>query len=90
MSLVTERFSVKLSDLQGRRRSKSVALPRQVGMYLARRYTDHSLEEIGGFFGGRDHTTVLHACKLVGHRRETNVEFRSELEELEDTLRLPS
>lgn len=87
MSLVTERFSVKLSDLQGRRRSKSVALPRQVGMYLARHFTEHSLEEIGGFFGGRDHTTVLHACKLIGSRRETNVGFRSELEDLEAALR---
>jgi len=57
---VAARFSVKLSDLQGRRRTKSIALPRQICMHVARQLTDYSLEEIGGFFGGRDHTTVLY------------------------------
>jgi chromosomal replication initiator protein len=87
MSLVTEHFNVKLSDLQGRRRSRSIALPRQVGMYLARQFTNHSLEEIGGFFGGRDHTTVLHANKLVASRRETDPQFRLQVEQLEAGLR---
>ena len=90
MSLVTERFNVKLSDLHGRRRSRSIALPRQVGMYLARKFTGHSLEEIGGFFGGRDHTTVLHASKLIGGRREVDLKFRAELEELEAELTKPT
>jgi chromosomal replication initiator protein len=87
MSVVTERFGVKLSDLQGRRRSRSIALPRQVCMYLARELTDHSLGEIGGFFGGRDHTTVLHAHKLVELRREQDLSFRSRLEQIETALR---
>ncbi|HVP13040.1 MAG TPA: chromosomal replication initiator protein DnaA [Phycisphaerae bacterium] len=87
MSVVTERFGVKLSDLQGRRRSRSIALPRQVCMYLARELTGHSLNEIGGFFGGRDHTTVLHAHKLVEQRREQDVSFRSRLEQIEAALR---
>ena len=65
IDLVTEHFNVRVSDLQGRRRSRSIAFPRQVCMYLARHLTPHSLEEIGGYFGGRDHTTVLHAYRNV-------------------------
>jgi chromosomal replication initiator protein len=86
MSVVTERFAVKLSDLRGRRRSRSVALPRQVCMYLARQLTNHSLGEIGGFFGGRDHTTVLHAHKLIGQRCQTDTELRSRVEEIKAAL----
>ncbi len=62
---VTDHFNVRLSDLQGKRRSRSIALPRQICMYLARDLTNHSLEEIGGYFGGRDHTTVLHAYRNI-------------------------
>lgn len=86
MTVVTERFDVKLSDLQGRRRSRSIALPRQICMYLARQCTSHSLEEIGGFFGGRDHTTVLHANKLITRMREQDVAFRRRIEEMEQIL----
>ncbi len=86
MGAVTQRYNVKLSDLQGRRRTRSVALPRQVGMYLARQLTPHSLGEIGGFFGGRDHTTVLHAHKLINRRRERDLQFRAELDDLERSL----
>ena len=89
MSLVTDAFDVKLSDLQGRRRSRSIAMPRQVAMYLARQYTQHSLGEIGGFFGGRDHTTVLHANKMIKGRRQSDLAFRSQLEELETALKRP-
>jgi chromosomal replication initiator protein len=67
---VAARFNLKLSDLQGKRRSKSIALPRQICMHVARHMTEYSLQEIGGFFGGRDHTTVMYADdkvdKLVG------------------------
>jgi len=65
VSVVTEEFSVKLSDLQSRRRTATIAFPRQVAMYLARRVTRHSLEEVGGFFGGRDHSTVLYAVTKI-------------------------
>ncbi|MEW6074155.1 MAG: chromosomal replication initiator protein DnaA [Planctomycetota bacterium] len=65
LGVVTERFAVKLSDLQSRRRTNAVAYPRQIGMYLARRITRMSLEQIGGFFGGRDHSTVLHAVRKI-------------------------
>lgn len=62
---VVEYFNIKLSDLKGRKRNRAVVYPRQIAMYLARDLTDYSLPEIGGFFGGRDHTTVLHACEKV-------------------------
>ena len=65
ISVVTEYFGVKLSDLQSKKRTKSIAFPRQVAMYLARKITRHSLEEIGGYFGGRDHSTVLYAVDRV-------------------------
>jgi chromosomal replication initiator protein len=66
LALVTQHFDVKLSELQSKRRTNAVVLPRQVAMYLARRITRHSLEEIGGYFGGRDHSTVLYAVDKVG------------------------
>ncbi|MCK6456778.1 MAG: chromosomal replication initiator protein DnaA [Phycisphaerae bacterium] len=87
IAAVTRRFGVKTSDLQGRRRSRSIALPRQICMHLARRMTAHSLEEIGGFFGGRDHTTVLHADRLIAERSTTDGELRRTLELLESELR---
>ncbi|MEK6643169.1 MAG: chromosomal replication initiator protein DnaA [Planctomycetota bacterium] len=87
MTAVTTGFDVRVSDLQGRRRSRSIALPRQVGMYLARQFTGHSLEEIGGFFGGRDHTTVLHANRLITRRREEDAALRVRIDELEEALK---
>jgi chromosomal replication initiator protein len=63
--VVTKYYNVRLSDLQSKKRHKSIAFPRQVCMFLARRHTRYSLEEIGGYFGGRDHTTVLHAVRTV-------------------------
>ena len=66
LAIVTEHFSVKLSELQSKKRTNAVAFPRQIAMYLARQITRHSLEEIGGFFGGRDHSTVIYAVDKVG------------------------
>jgi chromosomal replication initiator protein len=63
--VVTAHFGVKAVDLQSKKRTRSIAHPRQVCMWLARRLTDHSLVEIGGYFGGRDHTTVLYALEKV-------------------------
>ena len=65
LGAVTSRFNVRLADLQSKKRSRSIAFPRQICMYLARALTRHSLEEIGGYFGGRDHTTVMHANKTI-------------------------
>ncbi len=62
---VTKYYNVRVSDLQSKKRHKSIAFPRQVCMFLARKHTRYSLEEIGGYFGGRDHTTVLHAVRTI-------------------------
>jgi len=62
---VTKYYNVRLSDLQSKKRHKSITFPRQVCMFLARKHTRYSLEEIGGYFGGRDHTTVMHAVRTV-------------------------
>lgn len=83
---VTKCFGVRLADLQSRKRTKSISLPRQVCMYLARSLTRHSLEEIGGYFGGRDHTTVLHANHAVNNLRQEDAAFHSTLERLSQEL----
>ena len=67
---VTGYYSLRLSDLLSKRRHKSIALPRQICMWLARRHTRYSLQEIGGYFGGRDHTTVMHAQRTVDRKRQ--------------------
>jgi len=83
---VTKYYNVRLSDLQSKKRHKSIAFPRQVCMYLARRHTRYSLEEIGGYFGGRDHTTVLHAVRTVGYDVENDREIAKQLTQLETQL----
>jgi chromosomal replication initiator protein len=82
LNVVTSRFSVRLADLQSKKRSRSIAFPRQICMYLARTLTRHSLEEIGGYFGGRDHTTVMHANKTIENQRASDPQLQSTLERL--------
>lgn len=79
---VTDFYNVKLQDLQSRRRYKSITEPRQICMYLARRRTRFSLEEIGGYFGGRDHTTVMHSIDVVKTRLEAEEGFPSQIDHL--------
>jgi len=86
LEAVTSRFGVRLADLQSRKRSRSIAFPRQICMYLARTLTKHSLEEIGGYFGGRDHTTVLHANRTIGAQRRQDAELNAMLENLSREL----
>jgi len=83
---VTHYYGVKPSDLLSKRRHKSIALPRQVCMWLARKHTRHSLEEIGGYFGGRDHTTVMHAIKAVKTKREADGALDHDVTSLEQQL----
>ena len=85
---VTEFYGVKLTDLQSKRRQRSIALPRQVCMFLARRHTRLSLEEIGGYFGGRDHTTVMHAVRKVEGDRSTDTEFNKVVATLESQVQV--
>ncbi|MCE9589439.1 MAG: chromosomal replication initiator protein DnaA [Planctomycetes bacterium] len=83
---VTRFYNVRLSDLQSKKRHKSIALPRQVCMYFARQKTRYSLEEIGGYFGGRDHTTVLHAIRTVTDYRTTDTAFAGHMDRIEQSL----
>lgn len=83
---VTGFYNVKLSDLQSRRRHKSVTEPRQVCMWLARKNTRFSLEEIGGYFGGRDHTTVMHSIKIVDQRSGDNPQYAAQVKQLNEQI----
>jgi chromosomal replication initiator protein len=84
--VVTKYYNVKMSDLQSKRRHKSIAFPRQVCMYLARRHTRYSLEEIGGYFGGRDHTTVLHAVRTVDGDMQADREISRQVTTIENQI----
>ncbi len=80
--VVAEYYKIKMSDLLSKRRSRSVARPRQVAMALAKELTNHSLPEIGDAFGGRDHTTVLHACRKIKELREVDADIREDVKNL--------
>ncbi|OUU38063.1 MAG: chromosomal replication initiation protein DnaA [Cellvibrionales bacterium TMED49] len=84
--VVADQYKLKISDLLSKRRSRSIARPRQVAMYLAKELTTHSLPEIGDAFGGRDHTTVLHACRKVRELEITDIELKRDLKNLFRTL----
>ena len=79
---VAEYYKIKVADLMSRRRSRSVARPRQVAMALAKELTNHSLPEIGDSFGGRDHTTVLHGCRKIKELRESNSDISEDYKNL--------
>jgi chromosomal replication initiator protein len=83
---VAEYYRIRVSDLLSKRRSRSVARPRQVAMALSKELTNHSLPEIGDAFGGRDHTTVLHACRKVKSLRDENHEVKEDYQNLIRTL----
>ena len=83
---VAEYYKIKVPDLHSPRRTRSVARPRQVAMALSKELTSHSLPEIGESFGGRDHTTVLHACRKVLELRESNPEIEEDYQNLLRTL----
>jgi chromosomal replication initiator protein len=83
---VTRFYDVKLAALLSKKRHKSIAMPRQICMYLARRHTRFSLEEIGGYFGGRDHTTVMHAVKMIDEKVRADAKLQSEVQHIEQDL----
>ncbi len=83
---VAEYYKIRVADLVSKRRSRSIARPRQVAMAIAKELTNHSLPEIGDAFGGRDHTTVLHACKKVAELRETTTGIKEDYRILLRTL----
>jgi len=84
--VVADYYKLKMSDLLSKRRSRSVARPRQVAMSIAKELTNHSLPEIGESFGGRDHTTVLHACRKVKELESIDREVQRDLKNLYRTL----
>ena len=83
---VAEHFDIRLADMTSKRRPASIAFPRQVAMYLARELTKASLNEIGDAFGGRDHGTVLHACKLVKRRMREQDNIRQTISFIDSSL----
>ncbi len=87
LDVVMARYDVRLADLQSKRRSRSVTLPRQICMYLARMLTRHSLQEIGGYFGGRDHSTVLHADKAIKALTDQDPHFRATIDRMTEEIR---
>ncbi|MFM8560377.1 MAG: chromosomal replication initiator protein DnaA [bacterium] len=86
LNAVAERFSVRTEALVGKTRTQAVAAPRQVAMYLMRHLTEMSLAEIGRVFGGRDHSTVIHACKQVAERIQVDTAFRDKVNALFSTV----
>jgi chromosomal replication initiator protein len=84
---VAEHFDVRLADMTSKRRPANIAFPRQVAMYLARELTKSSLNEIGEAFGGRDHGTVLHACKLVKKRMHEQDSIRQTISFIDSSLK---
>ncbi|TDJ25140.1 MAG: chromosomal replication initiator protein DnaA [Gammaproteobacteria bacterium] len=79
---IAEYYKVKISDLLSKRRSRSIARPRQMAMYLAKEHTNHSLPEIGDAFGGRDHTTVMHACRKIAELKESSADVAEDYRNL--------
>jgi chromosomal replication initiator protein len=83
---VADHFQIRHSDMTSKRRPNNIAIPRQIAMYLARTLTKHSLQEIGDAFGGRDHGTVIHACKAVDNMCEQDASTRGSVEFLKTQL----
>ncbi len=87
--VVANYFSIKVSDMRSKKRSQEVSFPRQVAMYLARELTDASLPRIGEEFGGKDHTTVMHACGKINGEISANSSTASAVRELKTRLQVP-
>jgi chromosomal replication initiator protein len=84
---VAEYFALSLNDLKGKRRSKAIAFPRQVAMYIVRNLTEYSTTEVGLEFGGRDHTTVMHACQRIDDRMKTDATLSPTIQHLMRTIK---
>jgi len=84
---VADFYKIKVADMYSKKRPASIARPRQIAMFIAKELTQKSLPEIGELFGGRDHTTVLHAVRKIAAERQTNTELNQQLHVLEQTLK---
>jgi len=83
---VAEYYKIKISDILSKRRNRMIARPRQMAMALAKELTSHSLPEIGDSFGGRDHTTVLHACRKIGELKLDSADLAEDYRNLSRML----
>jgi chromosomal replication initiator protein len=86
-SSVSSYFNISLEDLDSKKKPKNISHPRQIAMYLSRKYTEHSLPKIGEEFGGRDHSTVLHAFNKISGDLQTDLELRKSVEDLEAEIK---
>lgn len=85
--IVCEYFGLKIQDIKAKKRTRDIAFPRQVAMYLSKKLTESSLNEIGKNFGGKDHSTVIHACKLIEERRQKDDELEKKIDYLIKKIR---
>jgi len=85
---ICDYFNIKIGDLKAKRRTQNIALPRQVAMYLCRKYTENSFPAIGDKFGGRDHSTVIHASKTIERKIKEDPHMQNTIEKLERSLNL--
>ncbi|MCH7560160.1 MAG: hypothetical protein IIC67_02120 [Thaumarchaeota archaeon] len=85
--MVADYFNLSVSDLKGKRRTKEISVPRQIAMALARELTESSLPSIGEAFGGRDHATVIYACKRVARSRKENGKTQKTVDNLVEELK---
>ena len=83
---IVEHFKIRPSDLTSNRRSRNIVLPRQIAMYISRELTDLSLPEIGASFGGKDHTTVMHACSKIREKIKNNNDFKEIIDKIRNII----
>ncbi len=84
--VVSEYFNIRMEDFKAKKRTRNIAFPRQIAMYLTRELTDHSLPKIGEFFGGRDHTTVIHACEKINNELQESFDLQDKIKYLIDKI----
>lgn len=85
--IIAERYNIRIEDFAAKKRTKSIAFPRQIAMYLSRELTDFSLPKIGEEFGGRDHTTVIHAHEKISKLLEEDSDLNRDIEDIKETLK---
>jgi chromosomal replication initiator protein len=85
--IVAEHFGVKVQDIKSKKRTKEIVIPRQISMYLCKHLTDCSLSDIGNDFGGKDHSTVIHACKQVEQRMKKDDDFQRKIQYLTEKIK---
>jgi len=85
--IVCDYYGLKLQDIKAKKRTRDIAFPRQIAMYLCKALTHSSLSDIGRKFGGKDHSTVIHACKLIEEQRKQDKDLDNKIEYLTKKLR---